>query len=116
MTAAHTLNNLGGQIIKIDNEIMMTKSSGATSLTVVRRGDNGSTAASHLTSSVVYVWNVMQDVNALALEIALIMYRSRFGNNIETVSTVTAAGVIVTPRSLPSWANEVVGRYKRRVW
>lgn len=116
LTAGHVLEAGGGQIIKIDSEIFNTSATTSTTLTVVSRGDNGSTAATHLISSVVYVWNHMADINQLALELTNIMNKSRFGENVETVSTATPAGVTITPRSLPGWAREVVDRYKRRVW
>lgn len=116
LTAGHTLESGGGQIIKIDNEIFNTSATTGTSLTVVKRGDNGSTAATHDNASVVYVWNYMLDISQLAMEITNIMNKSRFGENVETVSIATPAGVTITPRSLPAWAREVIDRYKRRVW
>ncbi len=115
MTAGHTLTQGGGQIVRIDNELFNTTSSGATSLVVQARGDNGSTAATHLILAPVYVWQHMPDISALALEIARMMYRSRYGENVETISTVTAGGVIVTPRSLPVWAQEIIRKYQRLV-
>jgi hypothetical protein len=55
----------------------------------------------------------MKDIKALTLEIALIMYRARYGENVDVVSTYTPAGVIVTPRSLPVWAQEIIRTYQR---
>ena len=115
MTAGHTLEPGGGQIVKIDNELMQSASSAATSLVVVARGDNGSTAATHTNGTAVYVWQHQADINELAIEVTNMMYKSRHGQNAESVSTITAGGVVVTPRSLPIWAQEVIARYKRRV-
>lgn len=115
MTAGHTLDAHGGQILKIDNEIFNSSSVVANTLTVQARGDNGSTAATHLILAPVYVWQPLKDISLLALEIAKIMYRSRYGENTDVVSTYTPSGVIVTPRSLPVWAQEVIRKYQRIV-
>jgi hypothetical protein len=115
MTAGHTLDVHGGQIIKIDNEIINTASVTANTLTAIARGDNGSTAATHLILSTVYLWKPMKDISLLTLEIAKIMYRSRYGENVDVVSTYTPSGVIVTPRSLPVWAQELIRKYQRLV-
>jgi len=115
LTAGHTLEALGLQILRIDNEIFNSVSVATNMLTVLSRGDNGSTAATHLNLAPVYVWQPMEDISELTLEIARIMYRSRYGENVETTSTFTPAGVIVTPRSLPVWAQEVIRKYQRLV-
>jgi len=115
MTAGHTLDVQGGEVIKIDNELYNVASVVANTLTVLSRGDNGSTAATHLINAPVYVWTYMRDIKELALEVTKIMYRSRYGENVETTSTYTASGVIVTPRSLPVWAQEIIRRYQRLV-
>jgi hypothetical protein len=84
-------------------------------ITVIKRGGNGSTAATHINGTSVYIWQQADDINALTLEIARIMYRSRYGENVETTAITTPAGVIVTPRSLPVWAQEIVAKYRRLV-
>ena len=113
LTAGYTLDTHGGEIIKIDNEILQTDYISTTTLTVQARGDNGSTAATHLISAPIYLWTPMVDIAALTLEITKIMYRARYGENVETTATYTQSGVIVTPRSLPVWAQEIISRYKR---
>lgn len=113
LTSGYSLDIKGGEIIKIDNEILQTDYITTTTMTVQARGDNGSTAATHLISAPVYVWQPMADIKQLTLEITKIMYRSRYGENVETNSTYTSSGVIVTPRSLPVWAQEVISRYKK---
>lgn len=115
LTAGHTLDFRGGEIIKIDSEITNTASTSSTGLVVQARGDNGSTAATHLISSVVYVWQPTKEIKQLTMEVAKIMYRSRYGESIDTVATYTPSGVIVTPRSLPVWANEVINSKRRLV-
>lgn len=115
MTAGHSLDARGGEILKIDSELFNSTSVAGNVLTVASRGDNGSTAATHLILAPVYSWQPMEDVKALTIEIAKIMYRARYGENVETTATYTASGVIVTPRSLPVWAQEVIRRYQRIV-
>jgi len=115
LTTGNTLERRGGQIIKIDNELFNNISATDTVLTVIARGDNGSTAATHLINAPVYVWTPMDEVKELAIEVAKVMTGSRFGENVETTSTYTGAGVIVTPRSLPVWAQEVIRKYQRIV-
>jgi len=115
LTASHTLEKRGGQIIRLDQELFIVNSASATTLTVIARGDNGSTAATHVNLSPIYVWQPMEDIKALTIEIARVMYRSRYGENVDVTSTYTPAGVIVTPRSLPVWAQEVIKKYQRLV-
>jgi hypothetical protein len=115
MTAGHTLNGRGGQIVKIDNEILNVGATTSTTLTALYRGDNGSTAATHLNGATVYLWQFQDEITAITLEIARMMYKSRYGENVETNAITSAAGVIVTPRSLPVWAQEVISRYRKVV-
>jgi hypothetical protein len=115
LTASHTLEKRGGQIARIDNELFIINSSSIDTMTVISRGDNGSTAATHVNLSPIYVWQPQEEIKALTMEIARIMYRSRYGDNVDVTSTYTPAGVIVTPRSLPVWAQEVIRRYQRLV-
>ena len=79
------------------------------------RGENGSTAAVHNDGTAVRGYNHHDDTQQVTLEIARMLYRSRYGENVETTAITTPAGVIVTPRSLPVWANEIINRYKRRI-
>jgi hypothetical protein len=62
-----------------------------------------------------YAAAVPDDIKELCVEIARNLYKSRFGENAEAVSTITAAGVVVTPRAMPSWAKTLDGKYKRTV-
>jgi hypothetical protein len=115
LTANHTLEKRGGQILRIDNELFILNSASLDTLTVISRGDNGSTAATHIILSPVYVWQPQEEIKALTMDIARIMYRSRYGDNVDVTSTYTSSGVIVTPRSLPVWAQEIIRKYQRIV-
>lgn len=103
------------QIIRIENELMIVSLVSTNDITVTQRGVNGSTAATHANGTAVKYWVHQDDIQALALEITRIMYRARYGENVETTAITTPAGVIVTPRSLPTWAQEIIRKYQRLV-
>jgi len=103
------------QIIRLDNEMMLITDVTGKEITVAARGANGSTAAIHLDNAPIKYWQPQDDIAGLTLEISKIMYRARYGENVETTAITTPAGVVITPRSLPPWAQEVIGRYQRIV-
>jgi hypothetical protein len=84
MTAGHTL--VKDTIIKIDNEIFNLTNVSSNTLTVTR-GDNGSTAATHLILAPVYVWNVQPEIKIATMMLAQSIYQQRFG-----ITTVFGAG------------------------
>jgi len=55
-----------------------------------------------------------QDVKEATAQIASAAYKRRFGENLSSVTTVTAAGVTITPQDIPVFAWNVIKRYKRR--
>jgi hypothetical protein len=113
MTAGHTL--LAGQITRIDNEIGIVNSVSANTITPAKRGDNGSTAATHLNGVTVYVWQPMEEVRNATIEITNNAYHRRFGQSIRSEETITAAGIVLTPREIPHMAKEFIKVYERRV-
>jgi hypothetical protein len=67
VTLTASTNFEEGQIIKVDSEMMLvTDKPAATTLTVVR-GWNGSTAATHLISASVYIWQAEPDITMACL-------------------------------------------------
>lgn len=106
MTAGHTL--AAGNIIKIDSELLIVSSIDANTITAVARGDNGSTAATHLINAPVYIWQPMQTVWQATLEIANQAYGRRHGTNQGGVAQVTAAGVVITPQDVPATAARTI--------
>lgn len=105
MTAGHTLAS--GQIWRIDNEIVQGSVSTNT-LTLQSRGDNGSTAAFHLNGATVYIWQPEQGAKNATLEIAQNAYDRRFGRSSQNIATVTAAGVVLSPRDIPVMAERFI--------
>ena len=55
------------------------------------------------------------DIEAACLEIVVHAYRRRFGDNMTGIATVTAAGVVITPDSIPSKALLILRPYIRMV-
>jgi hypothetical protein len=113
MTAGHTV--AVGQILKIDSEIYNVSTVATNTITPIARGDNGSTAATHLIGATVYKWNPQEEVKGAVLEIANSAYNRRFGKATGESATVTAAGVVLTPRDIPAMAEEVARAFMRLV-
>jgi hypothetical protein len=110
MTAGHTLQS--GQLWKIDNEYLQGTVSTNT-LTLNQRGDNGSTAATHLINAPVYVWKPELNISGACHQIANSFYKKRFGDNVNAVATVTAAGVVLTPSDVPTSALKMLQPFQR---
>jgi hypothetical protein len=115
MTAGHTITE--GKIVKIDSELFNVSAvSTANVITVNQRGDNGSTAATHLNGATVTIWQPMEEAHNAACEIANTAYRRRFGQSTSNTETVTAAGIVLSPREIPAMAQEFIKTYQRRTY
>jgi hypothetical protein len=110
-TTGHTI--LVDSIVKINNEIMQITTSGTNTIVPAMRGDNGSTAATHLTSQTVYEWQVMPDIRNACLQILDNVYADRSGQNSGRIS-VTASGIVIRPEDVPTMAQRTIDRYGRR--
>lgn len=99
---------VAGNIIKIGSEIMNTHTASGHNITAIKRGDNGSTATTHLINAPVYVWQPMEGAKMSVLEIANSAYKKRFGQSIGESATVTAAGVVLAPKDIPSTAQAFI--------
>lgn len=111
MTAGHTLSF--GQILRIDNEILIVDTVSTNTITPTKRGDNGSTAATHLNGATVSVWQPMEEARNAVCEIANLAYTRRNGQTAGGVAQVTAAGVVISPRDIPALAEEFIRTYQR---
>ncbi len=103
-----------GQVIKIGNELQIVGTVSSNTITPLSRGDNGSTAATHLISTVVYIWRPMEETRNAVMEIARTAYSRRFGKSSGATETITAAGVVLSPRDIPAMAEEFIKTYQRR--
>ena len=110
MTAGHTA--VTGQIWKVDNEIFQG-SIATNAVTLIKRGDNGTTAATHLILAPVYMWNTYKVVQNAAYQIVTSVYKKRFGENVSAVARVTGAGVVITPQDIPSMAQRIINNLAR---
>jgi hypothetical protein len=103
-----------GSLIRFDNELGYLSAVVTNTLTTTR-GENFSTAASHLTGINVYIWQVMEDIKTTCLEIAQSVYGTRSGQSASGKITVTAAGVVIRPEEVPPLAQKVLDSYRRLV-
>lgn len=113
MTAGHTV--VVGKILKIENEIYIVDTVSTNTITPLKRGDNGSTAATHLNGTAVYSWQPMEDLRVSTLETAMQAYKRRFGTSTSNSATVTGAGVVLSPRDIPTMTKDFITTYQRRV-
>lgn len=102
-----------GQIIKVDSEIMIITAVVTNDLTVIKRGDNGSTAATHVHDSSVYIWQPEPDIVLACQMIVKNLYHNRFGQNSTGAATITGAGVVLAPEDVPASALMILKNYTR---
>lgn len=112
MTAGHTVTT--GRIYKVDNELFIPNSISTNTLTLYQRGQNGSTAATHLINAVVYEWRPMKEIVKFCLEKARYDYARRFGESPAFGATVTAAGVVLSPREMSKAEEELKMLFRRK--
>jgi hypothetical protein len=113
MTAGHTVT--AGQILKIDSEVFNINTVSSNTITPLARGDNGSTAATHLINATVYKWVPQEEARGAVLELANSAYQRRFGKVTGESATVTAAGVVLAPRSLSDETQRFINSVTRIV-
>jgi hypothetical protein len=86
-----------GQIIKVDSELMLVTNVSTNTITVTR-GWNGSTAATHLTLSTVYIWQVEADIKR-----ATLIQSARYYRRAEAIFGTTGGGEMgAQPVAIPS--------------
>jgi len=103
-------NFVSGHIIRIGNEINIVDSKATNTLTVLKRGDNGSTAATHLTGDTVYIWRPMKDCEEALLEWTNSAYMRRYGQG-ESNNATTATEAVYAPPQIPVMMREFIGKY-----
>jgi len=55
------------------------------------------------------------DVKMAALQICQSAYKRRFGENVTSAATISAAGIVITPEDVPGAAWTVIRSYRRRL-
>jgi hypothetical protein len=105
-------NYLIGDIARYDDEFNYVSSKSTNTLTVLR-GVNGSIATTHTSGTGVFLWRFMDDLKTAVLETALQAYKRRFGTSGTNTATVTAAGVVLSPKDVPTIAADFIKTYRR---
>jgi hypothetical protein len=60
-----------------------------------------------------YAATAPADVKQACLQLSGSLYKRRFGENLSSVSTVTAGGVVITPQDVPVYVANVIRRYRK---
>ena len=110
LTAGHAV--LTDMLVKIDSELMLVSVSTNT-MTILNRGENGSTAATHSSGAVVYAWIPQPEIKNAVLLIASNMYSARAGQVANGKVTVTNAGVVIKPEDVPTIAQQTIQAFTR---
>ena len=113
MSAGHSV--VVSNILKIDSELYNISTVSTNTITPVKRGDNGSTAAIHSSGATVYLWKVYSPVQNACLQICSSLYHKRYGDNVNSVATVTGAGVVLSPMDIPDIAQVELAKVTRLV-
>lgn len=103
---------VSGNLIRFDNELGFVVSKSSNTLTITR-GENYSTAATHLTGINVYIWQAMDEAKQAVLEIANQARNRRFGSSTSNTVTVTGAGVVLSPRDIPVMAHDFISTFRK---
>jgi hypothetical protein len=101
-----------GQTVRIGNELGSVSIVATSKITVTMRGDNGSTAATHASGASVYIWQPIKTVSAAVLEFARTAYHRRFNQSVSNFETVTASGVVLSPRDVPATVQAFINTHK----
>jgi hypothetical protein len=99
-----------GNLIKVDSEIMEVTATNVTTNTVtVRRGVNGTTAATHLISAAVSTWQTEDNIRRVTARQAGMLYARRGAYEQQTITDV---GVITYPADLLAELRGVLQGYQ----
>lgn len=112
MTAGHSIT--AGQIVKIGTEIYNVNTVSTNTITPIARGDNGSTAATHLNGVSVYSWKPDEGAHDCVLDMARRTYKRRFGQSAGAEAIITPSGAILPPKEIPASVNDFITTHKRR--
>jgi len=113
-TTGHSI--VAGNILKIDSEFYNVTTASTNTITPVKRGDNGSTAATHLISTAIYAWQPMDEIKQITLDMATAAYMRRFGKTTGESAVITGAGGVITPQDYPASSKAFIADMRRRVW
>lgn len=112
MTAGHSI--LANNIIKIGTEIFNVASVSTNTITPNQRGDNGSTANTHLNGTAVYRWNVQPEIKTAVLSIAQSVCAGRNGQVSIGKVTITAAGMVIRPEDISPKSQKTIDSFTKK--
>lgn len=101
-----------GNMIRFDNELGYVTAITSSTEIAITRDENNSTAAEHLTAINIYIWKPMPEAREAVCEIAKSAYSRRFGESNSQTVTVTAAGVVLSPREIPAMATKFIQTHR----
>jgi hypothetical protein len=55
----------------------------------------------------------MDEIKQASLALAQSIYKRRFGENMNSISTITAGGVVITPQDVPGITALAIKKYRR---
>lgn len=103
-----------GQLLRVEDEYLYlwsTAGAGANTLRV-RRGINGTTAATHDKGTEIYTWRVHADVWEQVLELAAYLYDLK-DSQVYDVTATPETGLMVIPKGIPASVRLAVQAYRR---
>lgn len=62
-----------------------------------------------------YASTTPADIKEACIEIANSMYKRKYGESMDSVARVTAAGIVITPQDISKYAASVIKKYRRTV-
>lgn len=102
-----------GQLLKIDDEYLyLTAKDTDTNVLTVRRGVNGTTAATHDNGSTVYVYRPDDVVVQIVRRLASFLYRQKDSNVFSTMA-FPDAGIMEVPAAVPADVKLLVTMFRR---
>jgi hypothetical protein len=59
------------------------------------------------------MWNTYKVIQNAAYQIAVSIYKKRFGENLSGIAKVTGAGVVITPQDVPAITQRIIDNLMR---
>jgi len=102
------------QLLQIGSESLFVTGKNETANTLtVRRGVNGTTAATHDADSAIYVYQAMEDIQEAIAEFAHYLWKLK-DNAVFDVTATPALGTVTIPKGIPVQVKDAVDAYRRR--
>jgi len=91
-----------GHLIRIESEYLDVQAvNTSTNVLTVKRGVNGSTAATHALSTQIDVFRPIDNIQMAAMRLAVWRYRQKDVNSFDR-TTILGAGIAITPAAIPA--------------